>query len=276
MPRHPLHALAAAAVAAAATLATAAPASAAADPVIAVDVIAKHTVVWDFVEEGYPDDCRNWVKGSGTQTIRVRSDRRERLRLDRAFGKVFLSAERPGTFEGGVERVGRWKVNVPPNTQPCSPCGPLSEFGECDDDPQPPKPLQFQCGERQGRYPLASIGYRKATLVPDLAKGLTVAASVTFKEYENCPPTIPRATRAWLHFPSPAQANLPQEDTKRIARLQPGDSVVSEVTVERTYVDDDKARTTKEGDRCLKLPKLTAGYTECAVTEYSVTFTRIR
>ena len=42
---------------------------------------------------------------------------------------------------------------------------------------------------------------------------------------------------------------------------------------ELKYVEE-KGTVTK-GDDCIKAPDLTDGYSECAVTDYSVTFTRV-
>lgn len=58
-----------------------------------------------------------------------------------------------------------------------------------------------------------------------------------------------------------------------LEHLQVGDSVIAEIHRERAFVEQD-GRTVK-GDRCVKMPDVTNGYGECAITEYQVTFTRM-
>jgi hypothetical protein len=232
-------------------------------------------VVWDYVEAGYPDKCRNWAKGSGTQTIRIHSERRELMRLEKALGRTMLTGKRGGTFDGLVNRVGKWEVNVPQNVQPCSPCGPNSEFGPCDQNPQKPAPLKFSCGERPLKDPMAGLSYAKGATIPSI-DNLTVGAWARAGDelYKNCPPTLPRPLRgASLKAPTPDWAKLPKKQLARLTRLKPGDSVTAEVRVQRFYVQE-KGTVTK-GDDCIKMPDLTDGYGECAVTDYSVTFTRM-
>jgi hypothetical protein len=264
-----------AALVAASLILVAAPA-ASADQTIAVDITAKHDVVWNYVETGYPDKCRNWAKGSGTQTIRIHSERRELMRLEKAFGNTMLTGKRAGTFDGLVSRVGKWEVNVPQNVQPCSPCGPNSEYGPCDPDPQKQAPLKFSCGERTLKDPVATISYAKGAGLPSIDNGLTVNAWARFGDdlYKNCPPTLPRPLRgASLKAEHPEWTTLPKKQLARLTRLKPGDSVTAEVRAQRSYVQE-KGTVTK-GDDCIKAPDLTDGYSECAVTDYSVTFTRM-
>src|SRR5690242_5879977 len=126
------------------TLAVIVPASvASAEPVFAVDVIAKHDVVWDYVAGDVNDSCDAWSKGSGTQSLQISSGRREQMRLDNAMGTTLLTGKRAGTYEGLITRKGTWKVNTPSNQPPCSPCGPNSEYGPCGPPNTPPPPLQF-------------------------------------------------------------------------------------------------------------------------------------
>jgi hypothetical protein len=198
------------------------------------------------------------------------------MRLEKAFGSTLLTGKRAGTFDGLVSRVGKWEVNVPQNVQPCSPCGPRSEYGECDPDLQPPQPLKFACGERDLKGPTATISYQKTTGVPSIINGLTVRAWARAgdKLFANCPPTLPRGLRG----PSfkaewPEWEKLPRDQLARLTKLKPGDSVTAEVRRQRSYVDE-KGTVTK-GDDCIRAPDLTDGYSECAVTDYSVTFTRV-
>jgi hypothetical protein len=257
-----------------AAVAAAAPA-ASADQVIAADVIAKHNVVWDYKTAGVGDDCKHWSKGSGTQTLSIHSLKREKLRLEHAFGRTFLSGMgQAGTFEGSVNRVGTWDDNVPANVQPCSPCGPQSEYGPCDDAPPTPTPLKFECGHKDLRGAQALISYKTANGLPSL-DGLTVTALFRNDvKFPKCPPDLPRGFDGPdLQAPWPGFARLPPAQLKRLTSLGVGDSVVAEVRVQRSYVESD-GKVTK-GDNCIKAPDVATGYTECAITDYSVTFTRL-
>jgi len=247
--------------------------AASAEPIIAVDIIAKHDVAWDYRDGKVGDDCSNWTKGSGTESLQITTKRREQLRLEHDFGRTFLSGKRGGTFEGLVSRNGSWKVNVPPNQPPCSPCGPSSEYGPCT-DPVPQKPLSFACGTRDARRPMAMIGY-VGKGIPSLARGLQVNAyAATEGLFPNCPPNLPNGMRGpTFKTPKPDWEKLPQADVARIAHLKVGDSVVAEVKRQRTFVQ--LADRNVRGDNCARMPDLKEGYSECAVTEYSVTFTRL-
>ena len=248
-------------------------ATAHADRIIAVDIIAKHDVAWDLREGRVDDDCSTWSKGSGTESLQIHSKRREQLRLEHAFGRTLLSGKRAGTFEGQLSRNGTWKVHVPPNQPPCSPCGPNSEYGLCT-DPVPQKPLAFSCGTRDAKRPMAMVGY-VASGIPSLAAGLQVMALTQSENpFPNCPPSLPKGMRGpTLQTPRPTWERLPQSDVARIARLKVGDSVTAEVKRQRTYLQQDGK--VVRGDNCARMPDLKEGYSECAVTEYAVTFTRL-
>jgi hypothetical protein len=250
-------------------------ASASAEPIFAVDVIAKHDIAWDYRDGDSTNACHAWSKGSGTQSLQIHSERREQVRLEHAFGRTLISGKRPGTFDGLITRTGRWQVNKPANVQPCTPCGPNSEYGPCDPDPKPPTPLQFSCGSRDARSPMAVITFQKGQGIPSLAQGLQVRAWVQANEYfPKCPPNLPRGmTGPTFKAPWPDWENLPKADTARLARVAVGDSVVAEVLRQRAYVAQDGK--VYRGDSCVRAPDLKEGYSECAVTEYAVTFTRL-
>ena len=249
-------------------------ATAHADQVIAVDIIAKHDIAWDYRSGKVDDDCSNWTKGSGTESLQVTSKRREQLRLERAFGRTMLTGKRPGTFDGLISRNGSWKSHVPPNQPPCSPCGPLSEYGPCT-DPVAEVPLKFSCGSRDAKRAMAMVGY-VGNGIPSLSQGLQVnaIAQPSTDLFPNCPPSLPRGMRGpTFKTPSPTWEKLPQADVMRIARLQVGDSVTAEVKRQRTYIQQDGKIV--RGENCARMPDLKEGYSECAVTEYAVTFTRL-
>jgi hypothetical protein len=249
-------------------------ATASAEPTFAVDIIAKHDVAWDYRAGDVNDSCDTWSKGSGTESLQINSKRREKMRLERVFGRTMLTSAQSGTFDGLISRNGSWKVNVPPNQPPCTPCGPSSEYGPCDPDPKPPTPLQFQCGTRDVKSPLVTIGY-EGSGIPSLSKGFRVKAYLQPEDYfTNCPPDLPRGLRGpTFKTPRPDWEKLPKEDLARLTRLGVGDSVVAEVKRQRAYVEQDGK--VYRGDSCVRAPDLKMGYSECAVTEYSVTFTRL-
>jgi hypothetical protein len=253
------------------------PAHAAAAPIIAIDVQATHKIGWDYRDAGFPDACKSWSRGSGSQVFTVQTNRRQRVRLEKVLGRNMLTGLREGTFEGTVQRHGTWRVNVPQNVPPCSPCGPSSEYGPCDPNPKPPPALTFRCGEKPAQDPIATVSYQDQSGIPSIERGLT--AKIWARKdvaFPDCPPSLPRgisSNSASFQTPWPEWEKLPREDTDRILRLKSGDSVTAEITRQRSYVRQD-GKTTK-GDRCVSAPDVTNGYGECAITEYRVTFTRI-
>lgn len=250
-------------------------ATASAEPIFAVDVIAKHDVVWDYRTGDPGDACSDWTKGSGTQSLQIHSLRREQMRLEHAFGSVLLTSKRSPTFEGQITRRGRWQVGVGSVQPPCSPCGPNSEYGPCGPDPAPPAPLRFSCGTRDARSPMVVVGYQEVKGIPSLDKGMQIRAWVQPNtSFPRCPPNLPKGMQSpSLRTEWPGWEKLPKSDTARIARLQVGDSVVAEVKRQRAYVEQDGQ--VFRGDSCVHAPDLKHGYSECAVTDYSVTFTRL-
>lgn len=273
MTRHLLRMCAVAALACAGALSAAPGASA--DATIAVDIVAKHSVTWDYTEDGYSDDCASWTKGSGKQTMLVHSDRRERLRLEHAFGRWMLTGKTQGTFESTLVRNGSWDIHTPEPR--CTPCGPNSEYGECGPEPTKPKPLRFDCGERKLRGAVARVSYPEVG-IPRLSTGLIVRAWPTRDDsFENCPPNLPKGlSGVSLRNQWPEWEKLADLDTARLTRMKPGDSVTAEVLAERTYYTDGYAA--KEGKDCGRIPRRKDGhdqYAECAVTKYVVTLTRI-
>jgi hypothetical protein len=248
-------------------------ATASAEPIFAVDIIAKHDVAWDYREGDTSNNCDSWSKGSGTESLQIHSKRREKMRLERVFGRTLLTSAQSGTFDGLITRNGSWKVNVPPNQPPCSPCGPNSEYGPCT-DPVPPTPLQFSCGSKDVRSPIVTIGY-EGSGIPSISKGIRVKAFFQPDDYfPKCPPNLPRGMRGpTFKTPKPDWEKVPASDLARLTRLKDGDSLVVEVKRQRAYVEQDGK--VHRGDSCVHAPDLKRGYSECAVTEYSVTFTRL-
>jgi hypothetical protein len=55
-----------------------------------------HTVAWNIMDGGYPDECQPWRVEGGTQKMEIESMRTAHLLLSPLFGKPVLS-----TYEGG-------------------------------------------------------------------------------------------------------------------------------------------------------------------------------
>ncbi len=244
---------------------------------IDVEITGVHTVVWDYKEKGYPEECRSWSWGQGTQEIKLRTIKPKPMFVETLLRKPALTGflDDRGTFGMTLQRVGKWKENAVPMTAKCWPCGPSSEFGPCDED-KPPRVLSFQCGYVKPVRPRAHLGYAQTRLVPTIRTGLEVKMELARQEYfKNCPPTMQSIDRyRTLRNEWPEALKLPKQDTNLIPDLERGESLDAKVRQERWYVDQGGATT--QGTSCIQMPVLVDGYAECAVTEYVVTFTRVR
>lgn len=242
-----------------------------------IEIDLRHSVSWEYQGKGYPDECREWSKGSGSQSFEVRTKRPKRVQLEILFGKPAITGYGGGErYSGLLDRVGTWKSNWVPMTAKCWPCGPLSEFGECEEE-DPPPPLSFRCTTVKPLDVNAAVSYRRSGGLPDIREGLVVRAWARESQYyDNCPPTIKKSDQVALkhQWPSKEWAKLPVEETNRIMELKRGRSVTIEVTQTHMYANV-KGKVTK-GERCSAMPDVVEGYGECAVSDYKVKFTRVR
>jgi hypothetical protein len=185
-------ALALAVVILAALVAAAAPAPAGAaggKRTFAVEVSGRHVVEWTYRSDRELRECSTWSKGEGRQVTTFSTGRPERytLQVTQVPGHgpvaVWLARDqRTHRFE--ITSHGRWQDHDPPVS--CSPCGPNSEFGEC----QPASPGRddaVACPRRE-RVGIISTAYlppseqeRDDDLVPPYAV-LRVATSVALDD----------------------------------------------------------------------------------------------
>lgn len=104
---------------------------------------------WTEQSRGYPKRCKGWTKGEGLirQTAQQTSSN---IELDWIGGEWLTLGDEFKT-RGTFERTLEFKGHLAPDQQPCSPCGPLSEYGEC----RPVIPDQVyrdRCGPRDGSF----------------------------------------------------------------------------------------------------------------------------
>lgn len=255
---------------AAAALGVLAPA-ASAEAILEVEMTARHIVAWNVADEDEGQACESWSVGSGTQVIEVETARPERLEAERLFGKLALTTDRAGTFTAEIKRRGTWKAHVTPGDTPeCSPCGPLSEYGECKPPNKQPT-FTFRCGTKPIKgYNQIGLGYQRATAVPDLMHGLTISAGVASTElFENCPPTFEGSSHG-IKTTRFTMADLPKSFSKAIADLRRGQSASAKASAE-VGVGMGKPK-----DSCKAVKPVKDGYSECALSTYQVKVTRIR
>lgn len=105
---------------------------------------------WTYLSRGYPRKCRGWIKGRGfvEQKAVVASGSME-VDDNGAYKYAIVSAP----LRGSIERVVTYRGHAIPQVQPCVPCGPLSEWGECK-EVRPDVTYHDSCGPRDGRFEL--------------------------------------------------------------------------------------------------------------------------
>lgn len=112
---------------------------------------------WSDQSRRYPDRCESWIKGSGL----IRQTAQEtgsNIELD-WIGGAWLTIGREFKTRGTFERTIDYRGHVMPNQRPCTPCGPLSEYGPCR-PVVPDEHVRNTCGPRDGSFEmhLASDG----------------------------------------------------------------------------------------------------------------------
>ena len=265
-----LLAAAAAAVAAAVALAAAAPAHAA-DPVLAVDITGIHVVDWAFDSGGYPDECQAWTKGSGTQTLGLRTPKPVRYDLLDVVTTKLLLPKGTGRFAGSAQRSAVWREHAVPLTSACTPCGPRSEYGECEEgDGDLLAPL-WDCRRRtpkaEAMLQLVPSGTELGDGVVTLADTLVVTTAVP-AAFPHCPPDFDGSPVS-THSEQPLEVRIVGPTVRRLMGLRRGQSVTLKGSAELGW--DGKA----ERDSC-QSPAGGDGYRECAVTDVTVEVRRLR
>lgn len=103
---------------------------------------------WSDMSRGYPETCASWIKGGGTITTSVGAYS-GLLEIDEYYpGKV--AGHSPKEGQGEVERRLDYQGHLRPDTEECSPCGPLSEYGRCR-GAVPDEHVKATCGPRRAR-----------------------------------------------------------------------------------------------------------------------------
>ncbi|HEY8582729.1 MAG TPA: hypothetical protein VIL49_07270 [Capillimicrobium sp.] len=245
----------------------------AADPVLAVEITGIHVIDWDLATGGYPDECDSWTKAGGTQTLGIRTPKPVRYEvLDTGMGKLLLPAGRQ-RFVGAARReVAEWRDHRRPMTSACTPCGPRSEYGPCDDDPQEDllAPL-WDCAPRtpdaQATLQLIPAGTETDEGVVALADVLVVATSIP-ATWTHCPPDFDGSDIA-LRADAPLEVRIVGPSVRKLASLKRGGRVTLKGSTELGW--DGAA----ERERC-DGPPGGFGYRECAITDMTVEVRRIR
>lgn len=87
---------------------------------------------WRQQDPGHPRRCATWVLAEGRSNLGVAQHAPRKLTLAPTFGGGFV-----GTLGGSdsaaseLRRTARYRHHLRPDVEGCSPCGPLSEYGQC-------------------------------------------------------------------------------------------------------------------------------------------------
>jgi uncharacterized protein (DUF2141 family) len=249
-------------------------AQAAATPEYAVEVTGIHVVDWELRTADYPQECKGWTHGQGTQTLGVRTTKAARYMLLTIPGSgPMFSMSKAGKYAGHAQReLQKWQDHGVPQTRACTPCGPLSEYGECDEDASGDllAPL-FDCKARTApgtavvSLALAGQPTGEGSAVA-LADSVRVATSVG-ATFTHCPPT--QNGGPGLKAEQPTEVSIVGAQVKRLLRLRPGQKLTLKGSEERGTAAG------QESQSCSK-PAGTVGYSECAVTEITVEIRRLK
>lgn len=227
---------------------------------LTVDVTGIHVDDWRHADSGYPERCRFWTFGRGSQTIGLRTVRPVRYQLFRSPGgaRWFLAPVSVGRWAGSVQRSGSWEDHAPPPTAECQPCGPLSEYGECGEE-LPPVKATWDCRRRKLRSPLALLGLGQALVV-------RFGGGVSFTD---CPPDLGGRAVVELRLARPRQVSFSGAPLRKLLALGKGGSLTLKGSAEASYVNG------RTRGACARLP-LVVGDAECAVTDVTVEVRRTR
>lgn len=257
---------AALAAAAAATPAQAAPG----DAVLQVEITGIHVVDWTYVTGGYPDECQGWTKGSGTQTTGIRTVAPIRYDLfDIGFGKLLSPDTRKARFKASAERSADWTEHRTPMTSACTPCGPLSEYGKCEEPGPDVAPLfvcRRQTPEAMAMLQMIPAGTEMEDGVVSLADVLVVTSTAS-PSWTHCPPDFDGSPIS-MHAEQPLEVRIVGAKVQRLMNMRKGQKLTLKGDAERGF----------DGSREAETCKGAAGqaYHECAVTDMTVEVRRVR
>jgi hypothetical protein len=251
---------------------TATSAQAARTPAYTVDVTGIHVVDWRYQGENYPDECKAWVKASGTATLGIRTTKPARYMLLAFPGmEPQLLMSKLGRYVGVAQRTASdWDDHAIPQTSACTPCGPLSEYGECS-EPGPPLAPLHDCRRRNGvasaAVTLIEAGKGQERNGPAaLVDALRVDTSVVAR-FPSCPPTQVTGGPG-MHSENALEVSIVGPKVRRIRMLARGQKLMLHGSVERGFAGRRETR------KCSK-PAGGVGYSECAVTDVTVEIKRV-
>ncbi len=247
-------------------------AQAAPSPTYQVDVTGIHVVDWQYQGANYPAECKAWSKGSGTQTLGIRTTKPAQYMLLAVPGTApQLLMSKLGAYAGSAQRSADWKDHTIPQTAACTPCGPLSEYGECDEgDPDLLAPLHDCRTKKSTASAAIALVLKGQSTRPDgpaaLANSLRVDTSVV-AQFPSCPPT--QSGGPGLHSADALEVPIVGPKVARVLKLRRGQKLTLKGAEERGFANG------KESSSCSK-PAGGEGYSECAVTDVTVEIRRIR
>ncbi|ADB53278.1 hypothetical protein [Conexibacter woesei] len=123
---------------------------------------------WTDMSRGYPEKCDSWIKGGGVITTSVGAYT-GLLKLDEYYaGKIWGHSPKEGPAQ--VERRLDYQGHLKPDTEECSPCGPLSEYGRCRGE-VPDENVKATCGPKRARAS-TSLTAENRSLTFNVAAGL--------------------------------------------------------------------------------------------------------
>jgi hypothetical protein len=278
---HRLRPLAAAALAAAALAALLPPSSASAawpprGVMLDVHIDVRFTTTYDTVREAYPDPCQDWTVSNGRQAIEIKARRPQRLLIEKVLGMPVMSTVEGlprATFDADISRSYEAEGNLRQESE-CSPCGPLSEYGECPASERPDPVYTFDCRPK-GRFE-AEAGLGHATGHADLRKGVLVQSYVEPVERffgKRCPGPSGELSR-------PPELVFPQAFLKEVLALRPGKVAVTRIRDELGMAApspyDPELDGTVRRRSCDAVPEVRDGTTFCTLTTYFVEIKRVR
>lgn len=190
-------------------------AAAAPPPKFKADLYASLTEESNLEGTGYPDRCKTWTQGRGTLTYDIESDQSFNLGIVESplDDSLFVLVPRQPAWSSDLRRFWKTRSHIGDNTEACSPCGPLSEYGLCTGS-LPDKLDSDQCGgpskKRGGMLTLSAIG---RTLLVNGGPGGSLSRCKT--PSDNALPAILAVPSFELRLPGAA---------RRLLKLKPGQS----------------------------------------------------
>lgn len=286
-----LAALMLAATALGAAAAPAAQALTTTDMTFRVEITGIHDVQWSYKSLGWPDRCKSWTDGSGTQTIGISTRRPMTFRATRFDGRLPRAMKdvprftllgpfgRP-RYRATVERQGDWREHVRPSTPECTPCGPLSEYGQCEGEQAPFVPLQ-RCGrhdlpEATTSVELVPAGTADADdeLLVSLGDAVKVELRTSLSGlFAQCAPNV-QGGRS-LAQPEPLPLAVGGAKVRALKTLRVGRTLTLRASAQKALLQVPEVGESRP-EACSPRTLAGDGYRECATTEATIEIRRTR